>query len=94
MTVKVFCDHIKVYSGFSPNGDAVNDFLIIEGLDLFPDHQLKVYNRWGAEVLNAKNYKNDWGGTWNSANLPDGTYFYILEDGKGKTYSGYIQIQR
>jgi large repetitive protein len=92
--IKIICNGIKVYSGFSPNGDGVNDFLIIEGLDKFPKHKLEVYNRWGNAVLVTKDYKSDWGGTWTDKKLPDGTYFYIIDDGEGHYYSGYIQIYR
>ena len=92
--IRIICNDIKVYSGFSPNGDGVNDFLVIDGLDKYPKHKLEVYNRWGNLVLNTKNYKNDWGGTWTDKRLPDGTYFYVIDDGEGHYYSGYIQIYK
>ena len=92
--IRVICDGLKVFNGFSPNGDGVNDYLVIDGLDKFPNHKLEVFNRWGNQVLQTKNYKNDWGGTWTDRILPDGTYFYIINDGEGHYYSGYIQIYR
>ena len=92
--IRVICDGLKVFNGFSPNGDGVNDYLVIDGLDKFPNHKLEIFNRWGNQVLQTKNYKNDWGGTWTDRILPDGTYFYIINDGEGHYYSGYIQIYR
>ncbi len=92
--IVVYTDGVVVYNGFSPNGDGTNDVLIIEGLDKHPKNELHIYNRWGSEVYTVKGYKNDWGGKWNEGNLPDGTYFYTLDDGDGKEYKGYIQIQR
>ena len=92
--VEVSCEELTIYTGFSPNGDGVNDSFRIDGLQRYPKHELKVFNRWGSKVFESKDYHNDWSGTWNSTSLPDGTYFYLLDDGEGKTYSGYVQIRR
>ena len=93
--VTVYCDEIIIFNGFSPNNDGVNDYFKIQGIEAFPNSQLLVFNRWGNEVYRAKGYLNNWDGTWKSDKLlPDGTYFYVLEDGEGKRYSGYIQIHR
>jgi len=92
--VKVYCEKIIVHTGFSPNGDGFNEYLNIEGLEEFPNHELTIFNVWGAEVFNAKDYHNDWNGTWKGEELPDGTYFYVLDDGEGNVTSGYVQINR
>jgi gliding motility-associated-like protein len=92
--VTVVCDKIKVYNGFSPNNDGVNDFFVIEGAENSAKNTLTIYNRWGTAVLDTKGYKNDWGGNWDGKAVPDGTYFYIFNDGEGNQISGYIQIQR
>ena len=85
----------EIFNGFSPNGDLVNDFFRIDGLQDFPNHIVYVFNRWGNEVLKTENYNNDWAGTWNGTNLPDGTYFYVFDPGNGEaTVSGYVQINR
>ncbi len=83
-----------VYTGFSPNDDNINDVFFIENLERVPDHKLSIFNRWGNLVYAAKDYQNDWGGTWNGEDLPDGTYFYILDDGNGNSFHGYVQLQR
>ncbi len=97
-TAKVFisidCQKIRVYTGFSPNGDGVNDFLVIHGLEEFPNNRLKVFSRWGTEVYTVNGYKNDWAGTWKGSVLPVGTYFYVLDNGAGQNYSGYVELQR
>jgi len=84
----------KVFGGFSPNGDGVNEFFTIAGLDDFPDHELYIYNRWGQQVYRVKEYQNDWQGNWNGTALPNGVYFYILEDGTGGVQSGHFSLQR
>ncbi len=96
VVIDVFCDELTVYTGFSPNGDGVNDFFTILGIRSFPDNEVRVYNRWGNEVFSRKEYTNTngWDGTWNGKSLPDGTYFYRIDDGEGRVYSGYVQISR
>jgi len=93
--VKVNCDKILVHTGFSPNNDGVNDFFTIEGLEEFPDHELSIFNARGVELFRGRDYQGTWDGTTRGGkDLPDGTYFYVLQDGEGKTLSGYVQIMR
>jgi gliding motility-associated-like protein len=97
VTVTVVCgDSLKVANGFSPNGDTYNEFFFIDGLAAYPDNTVLVYNRWGNEVLNAKNYNNDWHGDWKGKDLPDGTYFYLIrDDAKGVVLqTGWVVINR
>ena len=92
--VIVSCDKVKIYNAFSPNDDGINDFFVIEGIEKFQNNLVSVYNRWGTEVMKTKGYKNNWNGKWNNVALPDGTYFYIFDDGEGNKKVGYVQIQR
>jgi gliding motility-associated-like protein len=87
-------DGLSVFNGFSPNNDGVNDVLTIEGLDKTRATALSVFDAKGREVYQAKNYKNDWNGTKEGRLLPEGTYFYTLDDGTGQNYTGYIQLSR
>lgn len=83
-------------SGISPNGDGVNDFWYIRWLYRFPDNEVTILNRWEDVVYKTDDYQNDWYGTYNGKQLPDGTYFYILrifENGdETQTYTGPITI--
>jgi len=97
-----FCtDDFSIPEGFSPNGDGRNDQFIIQGLnELYPDNSLQVFNRWGAEVLSASPYNNDWDGTAQSGlnsgePLPVATYWYILDLGDGREpIMDYIYLNR
>jgi gliding motility-associated-like protein len=94
VTVEILCDSITIFSGFSPNNDGVNDVFTILGLDNFPDNTLLIFNRWGNQVFETMNYQNNWDGKWDGKDLPDGTYFYVLDLGNGEKLSGYVQIHR
>lgn len=70
----------KMPRGFSPDGNGVNDELVIPGLKAYADNNITIFNRWGNEVYNSNGpYKNDWKG-WgkNGEDLPVGTYFIVL----------------
>ena len=96
------CDRtIRVPEGFSPNGDGHNEFLVIKGLEFYPDHSITIFNRWGNVVYKAKPYNNDWDGTSSGSltignqKLPAGTYFYVIKPGDGsKDITGYIYLAR
>lgn len=53
---------LRIPNIFTPNGDGMNDFFEIVGLELFPENELYIFNRWGAELYRQKNYHNDWNG--------------------------------
>ena len=66
--------------GISPNGDGLNDYWVLDGLEFFPEAELIIFNRWGNEVYRKRNYFNDWNGTNGKGEpLPDGNYFYLLD---------------
>jgi len=94
VTIYTTCSELDIFTGFSPNNDNINDFFQIQGVESLPGNDLCIFNRWGNQVYFARDYQNDWNGTWNGKDLPDGTYFYIFNDGEGNTYSGYLQIHR
>lgn len=94
VTINCPSGEFKIYNAFSPNGDGLNDSFKINGLENFPNHELFVYNRWGTQVFATRNYLNNWEGQWEGNDLPDGTYFYVLDDGEGEVHSGYVYLHR
>ena len=96
--IEVACDELVIFSGFSPNGDGVNDEFRIIGIEEYPDNRLIIFNRWGNEVFDARGYDNSparaFTGRWNGKELPNGTYFYVLDLGNGSSESGYLQLLR
>lgn len=85
---------LKIPNTFTPNGDGINDFFEIRGLELFPENRIVIFNRWGNEVYKANPYKGDWNGN----GLNEGTYYYVfearLQSGRWQTFKGYITLIR
>ena len=82
----VDCD-ISIPNVVTPNGDGVNDFFRINGLEYFPGSTLTAFNRWGNKIYSSDDYKNDW-----SPNVSDGTYFYIVNVSDGRRFNGFFQV--
>jgi len=94
VSIYVACEQVVVFGGFSPNGDDVNDFFTIRGLEGHPTNLVKVFNRWGNLIFEEESYQNDWNGSWNGGRLPQGTYFYYVElnDAASTKLSGSVYI--
>jgi gliding motility-associated-like protein len=79
-----FIPAITPNSGFSPNGDGVNDYWIIKYIGKFKNSIVTVYSRWGVKVFEQKGYDNyDTSKSWdgkakNGKDLPSGTYYYVI----------------
>lgn len=97
VSITIICDKILIYNGISPNGDNLNDEWHLPGIDQYPNNEVRVFNRWGEQVFERKGYTNaqGWDGRWNGRDLPDGTYYYMidLKDGSA-VLSGFLQILR
>ena len=47
------------------------------------------------EVYSKNNYTNEWNGKTNDGKeLPDGTYYYIIEQRSGKVKTGWVYLIR
>lgn len=85
----VYC---KIPKGISPNDDALNDFFDLSNLNV---SELKIFNRYGTEVYAKTNYKKEWNGKTDNGNeLPDGTYYYVINFDTGKLKTGWVYINK
>jgi gliding motility-associated-like protein len=86
-----------IYNAYSPNADGVNDGWNVPMLECYPENEVIIINRWGNEVWKAANYNNNdvrWNGqNMNGANVPDGTYFYIIKYNDTES-RGWVLIKR
>jgi gliding motility-associated-like protein len=91
-----------IYQGVSPNGDNLNDYWRIDGIELFPNNLVRVFDRFDNLVYETTGYSNEkniWQGQANHGlvhgTLPEGTYFYTVDLGNGEhALSGYVELKR
>ena len=94
-----------VPEAFSPNGDGVNDTLVVPALAQYPNFTMEVYDRWGNIVYEYDNNGRAqpiwWDGystgsrTINKGvRVPVGTYFYVIEFNQDRVLpvSGWVYI--
>ncbi|NNK88373.1 MAG: T9SS type B sorting domain-containing protein, partial [Flavobacteriaceae bacterium] len=93
---------LLIFNEFSPNGDGVNDTLVINCIENYPENTLEIYNRWGNIVYEKRGYFNEFDGISNGRSvlnvgemLPVGTYYYVLDLADGQEPKvGWIYINR
>ena len=104
-----------IFNQFSPNNDGVNDNLKLNKRQTNEDgtlgdevdvlYSIKIFNRYGSLVFEGNQLTDEviWDGSRNGKEVPDGTYFYVLnlnvlEEIEGidanSVKKGWIQIIR
>lgn len=102
--IQVRAGMIEIPKGFSPNNDNNNDRWEIKGISAYPNNSVAIFNRWGNAVYRTQGYNNQqnvWDGTANQGlivgggQLPEGTYFYVVDLGPEEgPQSGYVVLMR
>ncbi|MFS4416303.1 gliding motility-associated C-terminal domain-containing protein [Maribacter sp. 2307ULW6-5] len=85
----------------SPNGDGINDALVIPQLTQSPNNLVQIFDRYGLKVFEMANYRNEFTGTANTGDLvlspqdglPAGIYFYLVKmHDLNLDYQGFIYL--
>jgi gliding motility-associated-like protein len=93
--ITVLFKPFSIPNGFSPNGDGINDQFEITSLSKYRNVRLTIFNRWGLQVYENPDYKNNWDGRNSQGQLlPDDTYYFILEVPSYKNLSGFIILKQ
>jgi len=79
--------YIFVPNAFTPNGDALNDELRVEGQTI-EELYFAIYDRWGEMVFETNEQSRAWDGTFRGRELAPDVYGYYLEARcfNGETY--------
>jgi hypothetical protein len=69
---------VYIPTAFTPNADGNNDLWELRGLELYPNPEVQIFNRWGNMVFYSKGNYDPFDGTDGNKNLPEGMYTYKI----------------
>jgi gliding motility-associated-like protein len=82
----------EIPKGVSPNGDGLNDTWDLRGYNV---KKVEIFNRYGTKVYSKTNYIDEWHGQSDNSNeLPDGTYYYVVEFNDSPVKTGWVYLNR
>jgi gliding motility-associated-like protein len=84
---------IDIPNSFTPNGDRMNDTWELDGIDEYPNIEVKIYNRWGNEIFYSKGYSQPFDGIQEGQRIPTGTYYYVIKPNVNlPALTGYVTV--
>ena len=88
------CDHVFFPTGFTPNGDNINDdWGFSNTVFLGQFLSLEVFDRWGGQVFSALDPQTRWDGSTNGEEMMPGQYTYVFTytcEGKERKKAGSV----
>ena len=76
--VSVGITAVDIANAFTPNGDGINDYWVINGISNYPATIVQVFTRNGQNVFESNGYAKPFDGTYSGKRLPAGVYYYII----------------
>jgi hypothetical protein len=67
---------------------------VVKNIELFPDNELFIFDKQGNLVYHTEFYDNSWQGKKEDGSelIENEMCYYILDDGRGTSHSGYLQV--
>jgi gliding motility-associated-like protein len=69
---------VYIPTAFSPNADGMNDIWELSGLEVYPNPEVQIFNRWGNMIFYSKGSYAPFNGTDSNKALPEGMYVYKI----------------
>jgi gliding motility-associated-like protein len=101
--IKVFCEGSQVFipNTFTPDGDGLNDIMMVRGTGILTVKSFRIFNRWGAIVFERNNFPPNntaygWDGKVTGKPVPPDVFVYtaevICDNGTPYIFKGNITI--
>ncbi len=103
INIKVFCEESQVFipNAFTPDGDGINDILMVRGKGIVSVRSFRIFNRWGEVVFEKANFAPNlpafgWDGRIKGVVGPPDVFVYtadvVCENGQSFIYKGNVSI--
>ncbi len=84
----------SIHNIITPNEDGLNDTWKIDGIENYPNSEIKVYDRNGKIVLSKISAgRFEWNGKYDSRPLPTDNYWYVIKVSDGRILTGWLLIK-
>ena len=85
----------SIINTLTPNGDGINDYWKLSGLDVFPESStLQIFDKFGNLVYKQiSNTEFIWDGKFNGRNVTTDAYWYLINAADGRIYNGWILLK-
>lgn len=84
-------------SGFTPNGDGLNDIFLVTGLEIV-SAEMSIFDRWGRLIFFSKDKSIGWNGKAMDEDAPEGAYVFkvnaVNKLGEKLTRAGTVTLVR
>ncbi|MFN7044275.1 MAG: T9SS type B sorting domain-containing protein [Flavobacterium sp.] len=64
---------------FTPNGDGINDFWTIVGMNSFENWKISIFDRYGKLITQLSETNLSWDGRYNGNQLPSSDYWFTID---------------
>lgn len=84
---------IYIPNFFTPNGDGINDYWQIEGLQYYNPTKVYIFDRFGKILTHFSTYGR-WDGAYNGKPMPANDYWYMLQLNNKYLFKGHFTLKR
>lgn len=103
VSIKTFCEKAQAFipNAFTPDGDGINDILMVRASGIVQVKTFRIFNRWGEVVFEKDNFPPNnpsygWDGKVKGVVGPPDVYVYtaevVCENGTTFTYKGNVSV--
>ncbi len=89
---------LEIFNVVTTRGNDKHDFFKIRNIHLYPQNRVSIFDRWGNPVYEHDGYDNNLrkftGISDKGIELPEGTYYYVIDIKVVKPYTGFIFLRR
>jgi gliding motility-associated-like protein len=85
--------HLVIQKFFTPNGDSFNDLFEPDGLEVFNDVIISIFDRYGKLLKFGNLNSASWDGSFLGNQMPEDDYWYLIE-ADSTQFKGHFSLKR